>query len=130
MENQATHRNLEQVSKTEGPEPPLATPWKPLWACFKEEQDSSPDQDEEDDFFKARLIDLIEIYCIFSLEGPRTHSYRGQPTLPAYLSQRNKLLEQAIEVAVSDKVLEEPRSQGSSSSGWNFELDAWMRSWT
>ncbi|KAG0730558.1 hypothetical protein GWK47_027994 [Chionoecetes opilio] len=67
---------------------------------------SSLDEDEEDDFFK--VIDFIEIYCIFSFEEPRTHSYRGYQLYPLYNKmgkeleswcsekQRNKLLEQAM----------------------------------
>ncbi|KAG0710605.1 hypothetical protein GWK47_022437 [Chionoecetes opilio] len=46
-------------------------------AVLDTSEGSSPEEDEEDDFFKVKLIDPIEIYCIFSFEEPRTHNYRG-----------------------------------------------------
>ncbi|KAG0716739.1 hypothetical protein GWK47_008978 [Chionoecetes opilio] len=72
---------------------------------------SSPHEGEEDDFFKVRLIDFIETYCIFSLDEHRTHSYRGHQLYPPLQQdgveswcsekQMNKLLEQAMFPALS-----------------------------
>ncbi|KAG0717289.1 hypothetical protein GWK47_054749 [Chionoecetes opilio] len=82
-------------------------------AVLDTSEGSSPDEDEEEDFFKVRLIDFIEIYCIFSFEEPRSHSYRGHQLyrlsnkmgkeLESWCSerQRSKVLEQAMVPALS-----------------------------
>ncbi|KAG0719011.1 hypothetical protein GWK47_051365 [Chionoecetes opilio] len=85
-------------------------------AVLDTSEGSSPDEDKEDDFFKLRLIDFIEIYCIFTsvaLMSPRPTATEGTNStrlsnkmgkeLESWYSekQRNKLLEQAMFTALS-----------------------------